>query len=192
MISTTRTTTRMMPAKRTKTTEMILLCSEVRSLSPVLLRGRRPCLNAFREKSSGSWMEIVGDRKPVLIADLLCQALPFEVMNRASSKYGIAKTFVKSWAILSGIVANKNLGRELSHQLESYLSLMGRLELTAEHVICEADEVDRNGKSIRLTGSELHWTMLNDCATKPIPAMSSCAKCGHCLVETITVLNNTI
>ena len=128
-------------------------------------------------------MEIVGDGKPVLIANLLRQALPFEITKRTSSKSGIAETFVKSWAILSGIVANKNLGHELTHQLESYLSLMGRLESTAEHVLTKADEVDKNGKSIKLTGSELHRTMLKDRTSKPIPAMSSCAKCGHCLVD---------
>jgi hypothetical protein len=128
-------------------------------------------------------MEIVGDGKPVLIADLLRRALPFEVTKRATSKSGIAETFTKSWAILSGIVANSTLGRTLTHQLEAYLSLMGRLESTAEHAISEADEVGRNSKSVKLTGRELHRPMLGDTATKPIPAMSSCAKCGHCLVD---------
>ena len=127
-------------------------------------------------------MEIVGDRKPVLIADLLRHALPFEVTKRVTSKSGIAERFTKSWAILSGIIANTTLGRKLTHQLEAYLSLMGRLESTAEHAISEADEVDRNSKSVKLTGRELHRPMLGDRATKPIQAMSSCAKCGHCLV----------
>jgi hypothetical protein len=146
-----------------------------------LVQCRGPLLKIAKELDHR--MEIVGEGKPVLIADLLLKAIPFEVTKRTSSKSEIAATFVKSWSVLSGIVANSSLSRELTHQLEAYLSLMGRLESTAEHAITEADEVEKNGKSIRLTGSELHRTMLKDRATKPIPAMSSCAKCGHCLVD---------
>ncbi|KAL3761327.1 hypothetical protein ACHAW5_001759 [Stephanodiscus triporus] len=105
---------------------------------------------------------------------------PHEVTKR-TSKSRIAETPVKSWAVISGIVANSNLGRELTHQLQAYLSLMGRLETTAGHAISEANEVDRNSKSIKLTGQDLHRPMLGDRATKPLPALASCAKCGHCL-----------
>jgi hypothetical protein len=146
-----------------------------------LVQCRGPLLKIAKELDHR--MEIVGEGKPVLIADLLLKAIPFEVTKRTSSKSEIAATFVKSWSVLSGIVANSSLSRDLTHQLEAYLSLMGRLESTAEHAITEADEVEKNGKSFRLTGSELHRTMLKDRATKPIPAMSSCAKCGHCLVD---------
>jgi hypothetical protein len=118
-----------------------------------------------------------------MIAELFRQALPFEVTKRTASKAAIAKTFVKSWAILSGIVANTTLGRELTHQLKAYLSLMGRLETTAGLVISEADEVDQNSKSIKLSGCDLQRSMLGDGATKPSTAMSSCAKCGHCLAD---------
>jgi hypothetical protein len=128
-------------------------------------------------------MEIVGDGEPVAIAELLRKALPFEATKRTTSKAAIAETFVKSWAILSGIVANTTLGRELTHQLEAYLSLMGRLESTAGLVISEADEANRNSKSIKLSGRDLQRSMLEDGATKPSYAMSSCAKCGHCLVD---------
>ena len=128
-------------------------------------------------------MEIVGDGEPVAIAELLRKALPFEASKRTTSKAAIAETFIKSWAILSGIVANTTLGRELTHQLEAYLSLMGRLESTAGLVISEADEANRSAKSIKLSGRDLQRSMLEDGATKPSYAMSSCAKCGHCLVD---------
>ena len=146
-----------------------------------LVKCRGPLLKAAKEVDST--MEIVGDGEPVAITELLRQALPFEVTKRTTSKSAIAETFIKSWAILSGIVANTTLSRELTHQLEAYLSLMGRLELTAGLVISTADKVDRNSKSIKLAGRDLQRSMLGDGATKPSLAMSSCAKCGHCLVD---------
>jgi hypothetical protein len=60
---------------------------------------------------------------------------------------------------------------------------MGRLALTAKRAITDANEVDKNSKSIKLTGQDLHRMFLADRATKPIQAISSCAKCGHCLVD---------
>ena len=146
-----------------------------------LVKCRDPLIKMAKELDKR--MEIVGDGDPALIAALLRQALPHEVTKRGSSKARIAETFVKSWAVISGIVANSNLGRELTHQLQAYLSLMGRLETTAGHAISEANEVDRNSKSIKLTGQDLHRPMLGDRATKPLPALASCAKCGHCLVD---------
>jgi hypothetical protein len=146
-----------------------------------LVKCRGPLLKAAKELDHR--MEIVGDGKPVKIADLLRQALPFKATKRATSKSGMAKTFVKSWAILSGINANTTLGRKLTHKLEAYLSLTGRLKSTAGRVISKADEVDRNFKSIKLAGCDLHRPMLGDRAIKPSSGMSSCAKCGHCLVN---------
>jgi hypothetical protein len=60
---------------------------------------------------------------------------------------------------------------------------MGRLESTAKWAITEADEVDKNSKSIKLFDQDLHWMMQADRATKPIQAISSCVMCGHCLID---------
>ena len=59
-----------------------------------LVKCRGPLLKIATELDHR--MEIVGDGKSVLIANLLCQALPFEVMKRATLKSGIAETFVKN------------------------------------------------------------------------------------------------
>jgi hypothetical protein len=107
-------------------------------------------------------MEIAGDGEPVLIAEILRKALPYDVLKREASKTGISVIFVKSWVLISGIITNSTLGRETTHQLHAYLSLMGRLESTAEHAITEANEVDVNSKLIKLTGQDLHQTMLGD------------------------------
>jgi hypothetical protein len=120
-------------------------------------------------------MVIEGDGEPITIATLLRQALPDAVSKRGSSKAAITEIFVKTWAVISGIVANFTFGRKLTHQLEAYLSLMGRLELTAFHAISEANKVDINSKSIKLFGQDLHRMMLEDQGSRPICALSSCA-----------------
>ena len=128
-------------------------------------------------------MVVEGDGEPITIATLLLQALPDAVSKRGSSKAAITEIFVKTWAVISGIVANFTFGRKLTHQLAAYLSLMGRLELTAFHAISEANKVDANCKSIKLSGQDLHRMMLEDQGSRPICALSSCAMCGHCLVD---------
>jgi hypothetical protein len=121
-------------------------------------------------------MEIVGDGEPITIATLLRQVLGL-------SKAAITKIFVKAWAVISGIVVNFTFGRKLTHQLKAYLSLMGRLELTTFHAISEANKVGINSKSIKLIGQDLHQMMLEDQSSRPTSALSSCAMCGHCLVD---------
>jgi hypothetical protein len=67
---------------------------------------------------------------------LLCYCV-----NWAQKKNNTTPTFP---AKLSVIIANRTLGRKLTHQLEAYLSLMGRLESTARLVI--------SSEVVRLTG----------------------------------------
>jgi hypothetical protein len=89
----------------------------------------------------------------------------------------ITKIFVKTWAVISGIVANFTFGHKLTHQLEAYPSLMGRLESTAFHAISEANKVNANSKSIKLSSHDLHRMMLEDQGLRPIWAPSSCTMC---------------
>jgi hypothetical protein len=108
-------------------------------------------------------MEIVGDGQRVEIARLLCDSLPFELpARRKAQKSSIVEILVKCWAVVSGIVEHSTLGRDTTHKLDRYLSLMGRLTSTAKRAITEADEVDKNSKSIKLTGQDLHRMMLAD------------------------------
>jgi hypothetical protein len=57
-----------------------------------LVQCRGPLLKIAKELDHR--MEIVGEGKPVLIADLLLKAIPFEVTKRTSSKSEIAATFM--------------------------------------------------------------------------------------------------
>jgi hypothetical protein len=127
-------------------------------------------------------MEIAGDGERVEIAELLRKSVPFSVPKKLS-KSKICEMLVIAWAVISGIVANSILGREATHQLEPYLSMMSRVESTSRRAITEAEDVNKNTKSIKLTGRDRNRMMLEDRASKPIHAYSLCAMCGHSLVD---------
>jgi hypothetical protein len=64
-----------------------------------------------------------------------------------------------------------------------YLSLMARAESMARHIISEADRADQNGKTIKLPSLEMNRMFLADRGTRSTHRFSSCAMCGHGLVD---------
>jgi hypothetical protein len=59
---------------------------------------------------------------------------------------------VNVWAVLQVVIANVSISRLARHDLQQYLNLMTRIEALAGREISEADEQDKNAKSVRLPG----------------------------------------
>ena len=69
------------------------------------------------------------------------------------------------------------------HDLQHYLSLLTRIKAVAGREISEADEQDKNAKSVRLPGQAIERMYLTDRGSKPPLRFSTCARCGHSLLD---------
>ena len=127
-------------------------------------------------------MVIQCDGEEVTIHDLLANKIPVFFANK-TTKSKVCELMVGVWSVLQGIVSNATIRRGATHELQAYLSLMGRVESTARRIISEADKADRNGKSIKLSSLEMNRMFLADRGTRPTLRFTSCAMCGHGIVD---------
>jgi len=75
------------------------------------------------------------------------------------------------------------LGREEMHDMHSYLQLMELIENSSKRELAEADNEDRNAKSIKLSGQEMERNFLGKGNNVDRHRFPECPKCGHHLID---------
>lgn len=118
----------------------------------------------------------------ITIKDLLSKVIPIHIPVKIT-KIKVCQIMTDIWSVLQVVVANVSIRKDASHDLQRYLDLMMRIEATARRAISEADERDKNAKSIKLPGPVMERMYLKGRGTKPQHQFLVCAKCGHPLVD---------
>jgi len=126
------------------------------------------------------WTKNIGGG--VTIKDLLTRAIPINIPAKIG-KSMLCKFMVDVWAVLKPVSTNVKIGRAEMHDLQQYIELMNRMEATAMSVINEANNTDKNSKSLKLSSHAMERGYLADRGTKPPSKYCLCAKCGHVLVD---------
>jgi hypothetical protein len=85
----------------------------------------------------------------ITIKDLLSKVIPIHIPVKIT-KIKVCQIMTDIWSVLQVVVANVSIRKDASHDLQRYLDLMMRVEATARRAISEADERDKNAKSIKL------------------------------------------
>jgi hypothetical protein len=117
----------------------------------------------------------------ITIQDLLSKVIPIKIPVKIT-KIKVCQIMTDIWSVLQVVVANMSIRKDASHDLQRYLDLMMRIEATARRAISEADERDKNAKSIKLPGPVMERMYLKGRGTKPPQhQFSVCA--GHSLID---------
>ena len=116
------------------------------------------------------------------IRGLLTKAIPVKFAAK-TPKSKVCEFMVNVWAVLQVVIANVSISREARHDLQQYLDLLTRVEAVAGREISEADEQDKNAKSVKLPGRAMERMYLTDRGSKPPLRFSTCARCGHSLLD---------
>ena len=117
------------------------------------------------------------------IRGLLTKAIPVKFAAK-TPKSKVCEFMVNVWAVLQVVIANVSISREARHDLQQYLDLLTRVEAVAGREISEADEQDKNAKSVKLPGRAMErmyltahrsWikasaTVLDLCKVWPLPS----------------------
>jgi len=112
-----------------------------------------------------SSMEIP-DAREITIRDLLLKVIPIHIPAKIA-KIKVCQMMTDIWSVLQVVVANVSIRKDASHDHQRYLGLMMRIEATARRAISEADERDKNTKSIKLLGPTMERMYLKGRGTKP-------------------------
>jgi hypothetical protein len=116
------------------------------------------------------------------IKDMLTRAIHINIPAK-TGKSKLCKVMVNVWAVFKPVSANVSIGHVEMHDLQQYIKLMTRVEMTVRREIQEADKVDKNSKTYKLSSHVIERMYLADRGKKPPSRFSLCAKCGHSLVD---------
>jgi hypothetical protein len=116
------------------------------------------------------------------IRDLLPKAIPIRFAAK-TTKSMVCEFMVNVWAVLQVIIVNVSIGREARHNLQQYLDLLTRIEAMARQEISEADKQDKTSKSFKLPGQAMERVYLADRGSNPLLRFSTCARCGHSILD---------
>jgi hypothetical protein len=84
---------------------------------------------------------------------MLASAIPQKILaKRTKSK--IVEHIVDVWNILHILLPLVKLGRAEEHNLQSYLQLLDAIEKSCHRELAEADNEDRNAKSVMILQQE--------------------------------------
>ena len=102
----------------------------------------------------------------LIIKDILTRAILINIpANMGKSK--LCKVMVNVWAVFRLVSASVSIGRVEMHYLQQYIKLMTRVEMMARREIQEADQVDKNSKTYKLSSHLIKRMYLADRRTKP-------------------------
>ena len=118
----------------------------------------------------------------ITIKDLLSKVIPIHIPVKIT-KIKVCQIMTDIWSVLQVVLANVSIRKDASHDLQRYLDLMMRIEATARRAINEADERNKNAKSIKLPGPVMERMYLKGRGAKPQQQFLVCAKCGHPLID---------
>jgi hypothetical protein len=116
------------------------------------------------------------------ISDLLSKAIPIRFAAK-TTKSKVCKFMVNVWAVLQVVIANVSIGREARHNLQQYLDLLKRIKAVARREISEANKQDKTSKSFKLPSQAMERMYLADRGSKPPLRFSTCARCGHSILD---------
>jgi hypothetical protein len=85
----------------------------------------------------------------ITIQDLLSKVIPIHIPIKIT-KIKVCQIMTDIWSVLQFVVANVSIRKDASHDLQRYLDRMMRIEATARRAISEADERNKNAKSIKV------------------------------------------
>jgi hypothetical protein len=95
------------------------------------------------------------------IRDLLARDIPiFFALKTMKSK--VCKLMVGVWPVLQAVIANVTLHQDATHQLDTFLSLMGCIELTARCAISEANKTNRISKMVKFPDQDMARMFLSN------------------------------
>jgi hypothetical protein len=124
----------------------------------------------------------IPDAGEITIRDLLSKVIPIHIPIKIT-KIKVCWIMTDIWSVLHVVLANVSIRKDASHDLQRYLDLLMRIEATTRRAISEADERDKNAKSIKLLGLAMEMMYLKGWGTKPQKQFWVCAKCGHPLID---------
>jgi hypothetical protein len=114
---------------------------------------------------------------------MLASAIPKKMIAK-TTKSKIVKHMVDVWNILCILLPLVKLGRAEEHNLQSYLQLLDAIEKSCCRELAEADNEDRNAKSVKILQQERERKFkesrgfgVDSCR------LPGCAKCGHTLID---------
>lgn len=96
-----------------------------------------------------------------------------------------AEVLTRSWGVVKYVLANCRLRRDEQHDLQSYITIMERVELIGrEQQFLDDEDKKGDGKTIKLRGDEASRLYLQGGATKPLTReFPCCARCNHTLID---------